>query len=79
MVFSKHKTTHGLVTKSIFVQIFFALFEEKIRNSSDQLYISRISGWISGIRPDIRLTNLVSGRIPDIKKSWIIRPDIRPA
>jgi hypothetical protein len=31
------------------------------------------------IRPDIRLTNLVSGRIPDIKKGRIIRPDIWPA
>jgi hypothetical protein len=33
--------------------------------------------------PDIRLDiwqfNLVSGRIPDIKKGRIIRPDIRPA
>jgi hypothetical protein len=29
------------------------------------------------IRPDIRQFNLVSGRIPDIKKGRIIRPDIR--
>jgi hypothetical protein len=31
------------------------------------------------IRPDIRHNNLVSGRIPDIKKGRIIRPDIRSA
>ena len=35
-----------------------------------------------GIRPDIRLDirqcNLVSGRMPDIKKDRIIRSDIRP-
>jgi hypothetical protein len=29
--------------------------------------------------PDIRQGNLLSGRIPDIKKGRIIRPDIRPA
>jgi hypothetical protein len=29
------------------------------------------------IRPDIRQGNLVSGRIPDIKKGRIIRPDIQ--
>jgi hypothetical protein len=51
----------------------------------DQLNISRISGRISGypalpdIRPDIRQCNPLSGRIPDIKKGRIIRPDIRPA
>jgi hypothetical protein len=29
------------------------------------------------IRPDIRQGNLVPGRIPEIKKGRIIRPDIR--
>jgi hypothetical protein len=29
--------------------------------------------------PDIRQGNLVSGRIPDVIKGRIIRPDIRPA
>jgi hypothetical protein len=28
------------------------------------------------VLPDIRQDNLVSGRIPDIKKGRIIRPDI---
>jgi hypothetical protein len=47
---------------------FLALFEEKTyRKSFDPLNISRIFS----IRPDIRQGNLVSGRIPDIKK----RPD----
>jgi hypothetical protein len=55
---------------------FLALFEENIRKSLDQLYISRISGiwpgWISGLAlPVIWLTNLVSGRIPDIKKAGL--------
>jgi hypothetical protein len=63
---------HDLETKLIFVQIFFlALFEEKLYKLLDQLNISRISG--------IRQGNLVSGRIPDIKKGRIIRSDIRPA
>jgi hypothetical protein len=45
----------------------------------DQLNISRISGRISGYPalPDIRQCNPVSGRIRDIKKGRIIRPDIR--
>jgi hypothetical protein len=66
----------------IFCAIFFlSLFEEKLNKLSDQLNISRISGRIS-ILPDIlypalpgtgtgthRQFNLVSGRIPDIKKA----------
>jgi hypothetical protein len=64
------------------VQIFFlALFEVELHKFLDKLTISRISGYpaLPDIRPDIRLGNLVSGRIPDIKKGPIIRPDIRPA
>jgi hypothetical protein len=38
----------------------------------DQLIISRISCYPA--LPDIRQGNLVSGRIPDIKKGRIIRP-----
>jgi hypothetical protein len=46
---------HDLETKLIFEQIFFlAVFEEKLYKLLDQLNISRISGRISGIRPDIR-------------------------
>jgi hypothetical protein len=47
----------------------------------DQLNISRISGRISGYPalPDIRQCNPVTGRIPDIIKGRIIRPDILPA
>jgi hypothetical protein len=54
-----------------------ALFEEKLNKFLDYLIISRISGYPA--LPDIRQGNLVSGRIPDIKKGRIIRPDIRPA
>jgi hypothetical protein len=44
------------------VQIFYlALFEEKLNKLLDQL----------------NQANLVSGRIPDIKKDRIIQPDIR--
>jgi hypothetical protein len=66
------------------VQIFFlALFEEKLNKLPvlDQLNICRISGTgypaLLDIRLDIQHDNLVSGRIPDIKKGRIIRPDIR--
>jgi hypothetical protein len=46
--------------------LFVDFFEEKLNKSLDQVNISRIFG--IGI--------LVSGRIPDIKKGRIIRPDI---
>jgi hypothetical protein len=64
------------------VQIFFhAFFEGKLNKFLYWLIIRRISGRISGYPalPDIRQGNLVSGRIPDIKKGRIILPDIRPA
>jgi hypothetical protein len=42
----------SLVTKLMFVQIFFlALFEEKLNKLVEKLHISRISGRMSGIRP----------------------------
>jgi hypothetical protein len=50
------------------VIFFLALFEEKLNKLLVQLNISRISGRISGIRP-YRQGNLVSGRIPDLKKA----------
>jgi hypothetical protein len=64
------------------VQIFFlALFEEKQNKLLDQLNISQISvltGTGYPALPDIRQGNLVSGRIPDIKKDGLSgRPDIR--
>jgi hypothetical protein len=47
--FCKHQMKQDLVTKLIFMQIFFlALFEEKLYILLDQLNISRISGRISG-------------------------------
>jgi hypothetical protein len=75
IVFSKHKTKHDLVTKSIFVQILSCLIWRKNKE------FIRPAIHYPDIRypalPDIRLTNLGSGRIPDIKKGRIIRPDIR--
>jgi hypothetical protein len=50
---------------------FFALFEEKLNKLLDQLNISRISGIRPYRKPDIRQGNLVSGRIPDIKKAGL--------
>jgi hypothetical protein len=51
----------------------------------NKLSCSRLIDWpdirlfkVSGIRPDTRPSNPVSGRIPDLKKGRIIRPDIRP-
>jgi hypothetical protein len=59
------------------VQIFFpALFEGKLNKLFDNLTSAGYPA-LPDIRPDIRQGNLVSGRIPDIKKGQIIRPDIR--
>jgi hypothetical protein len=69
-----------MVTKLIFVQIFFlALFEEKLNKLLDQLKISCIFGRISGI-----WSYRISGRAiwypaayTGYKKGRIIRPEIR--
>jgi hypothetical protein len=60
----------------IFVNIFFlALIEEKLIKLLDQQNISRISGIrpyrISGLTGYLGQFNLVSGRIPDIKKAGL--------
>jgi hypothetical protein len=72
---SLSKAYRNLVTKLIFVQIFFlSLFNEKINKLLDQGNISRISGRIFGIRP-YGYPEGQSGVRPDT--GYQKRPDIR--
>jgi hypothetical protein len=78
MAFCIKLTKHDLVpvTKLIFVQIFFLalpVFKEKVNNLLDQVNISRISGWISGIRPDTGYQ-----KRPDYPAGYPVHPYKKP-